>query len=254
MQRRTAHALLATASAVFFTGCALSPPAAPVPNESRRVPANDRRELALISCTTDLAAAKTSVVEMHRLVDRSTAVAGELQVENAALARMAAAPKPSPVSPAMGLAVLPNRIFVAFHRTNSPAPELPEEQAAELLAAARTAAYIEIRGRTDGQADTPAESRIARQRAEFMRDWLVKAGVRPSRIAATWQPVGDHLGPNDSPEGRALNRRVEVEVYAVAPVHVNRSKPTGALSGAAAAAAAAQEDVVIGPVYVATGG
>jgi outer membrane protein OmpA-like peptidoglycan-associated protein len=76
---------------------------------------------------------------------------------------------------------------------------------------------IVTRGRTDGDAESPAESRVARERAAAARAFLVQNGVDPARIRTTYQPVGDHTSDNDTPEGRALNRRVEIELYGVVP-------------------------------------
>lgn len=63
-----------------------------------------------------------------------------------------------------------------------------------------------------------AASRIARDRAAAVRDYLVAAGVDPARIRATYQPAGDHIADNVSASGRHLNRRVEIEMYRALPV------------------------------------
>ena len=69
----------------------------------------------------------------------------------------------------------------------------------------------------------PAESRIARDRANAVRDYLVGAGVDPARIRATYQPAGDHAADNSSPSGKGMNRRVEIEVYRALPVAMSSS-------------------------------
>ena len=68
-----------------------------------------------------------------------------------------------------------------------------------------------------------AESRIARERANAVRDYLVGVGVDPARIRATYQPAGDHAADNSSPSGKGMNRRVEIEVYRALPVAVSSS-------------------------------
>ena len=80
-----------------------------------------------------------------------------------------------------------------------------------------------LRGRTDGASDTAAESRIARERAAAVREYLVGVGVDASRIRATYQPTGDHVADNSSPASRGLNRRVEIEVYRALPVAMGSS-------------------------------
>lgn len=197
-------------AAALLSACSSTKP--PVPNETRRIPANDRREHAALQCSTDLVSTRGALTEALRLAERSSAMATELQVENARLhgavqlARMTANSAP------------PSQIFVVFYKTNASEFDITDPDAARLTNAIRTAAHIEVRGRTDGNFESPAESRIARLRAEHAQMWLIRAGVEPSRVVATWQPIGDHLAPNNNAEGRSLNRRVEIEVYAVRPM------------------------------------
>jgi len=94
---------------------------------------------------------------------------------------------------------------------------IPADVATTLIADAKSAPLVMLRGRTDGNSDAPAESRIARDRAASVRDYLVAAGVDPIRIRATYQPAGDHVADNVSAEGRGLNRRVEIELYRALP-------------------------------------
>jgi len=100
---------------------------------------------------------------------------------------------------------------------------IPAAMTALLIEEAKTAPMVLLRGRTDGTTDAPAESRIARDRATAVRDYLVAAGVDPARVRATYQPAGDHVAHNASAEGRSLNRRVEIELYRALPVPLNGS-------------------------------
>ena len=95
--------------------------------------------------------------------------------------------------------------------------ELSQVEGSFLIEQARASPLILLSGRTDGRVETPGESRVARERTEAVRTYLVAAGVAPARIRATWQPIGDHAAENTSEGGRRLNRRVEVELYRVAP-------------------------------------
>jgi outer membrane protein OmpA-like peptidoglycan-associated protein len=95
--------------------------------------------------------------------------------------------------------------------------------AASVIESARTAPLVLLRGRTDGVTDSPAESRIARERAVAVRAYLVSAGVDPTRIRATYQPAGDHAADNSSPLGQGMNRRVEIEVYRALPIAMGSS-------------------------------
>ena len=98
-----------------------------------------------------------------------------------------------------------------------------------LASAAAEAKLIEVRGRTDGELDSVGNQRVARARAEAVRDYLVKLGVPADRIRMTYQAVGDHVASNSSEEGRMQNRRAEVELYSTEPVRevfALRAKPS----------------------------
>jgi hypothetical protein len=81
---------------------------------------------------------------------------------------------------------------------------------------------------SNGRTESAAASHIARERATAVRAYLVGAGVDPAHIRATYQPVGDHAAANDSPPGRALNRRVEIEIeiYRALPVAISTAAAT----------------------------
>ena len=100
---------------------------------------------------------------------------------------------------------------------------VPATMAAALIDDARGAPLVLLRGRTDGSTDNAAESRIARERAAAVRDYLIGAGVDPARIRATYQPAGDPAADNSTAAGRNLNRRVEIEVYRAMPVAMGSS-------------------------------
>jgi outer membrane protein OmpA-like peptidoglycan-associated protein len=111
-----------------------------------------------------------------------------------------------------------NSVFTVRFDFGSTRVVIPADVAATLVDDAKASPLVMLRGRTDGTSDAPAESRIARDRAASVRDYLVAAGVDPARIRATYQPAGDHVADNASAGGRGLNRRVEIELYRVVPV------------------------------------
>jgi OOP family OmpA-OmpF porin len=71
---------------------------------------------------------------------------------------------------------------------------------------------IEIAGHTDNVGKEADNLKLSQQRAETIRNYLVKKGIQPGRLVAkgygSTQPVAD----NDTDEGRQLNRRTEVRV------------------------------------------
>lgn len=72
------------------------------------------------------------------------------------------------------------------------------------------ATYIEVVGHTDDVGDDDYNLDLSLQRAEAVRDYLVGEGVDPSKIATVGMGEGMPIASNNTPEGRAENRRVEI--------------------------------------------
>ena len=56
--------------------------------------------------------------------------------------------------------------------------------------------------------------RVSDGRADAVRNYLVNSGVAGSRITAQGLPMQDYVASNDTAEGRAQNRRVEIYITA----------------------------------------
>ncbi len=188
-------------------GSCSTPPKPPAVDESTRRPANTAQAVELQVCKNDLANTRILAMESGRLADSTAAT-----LERLAARAVSQTTPPVPAPP------VANSIYTVHFDFASAQAVVPPESATALLAEVRTAPLVVLRGRTDGRTDTLAESRIARERAANVRDYLVSAGVDPARIRSTYQSVGDGVADNTDPSGRALNRRVEIEVYRTLPV------------------------------------
>lgn len=73
---------------------------------------------------------------------------------------------------------------------------------------------VAITGYTDNTGSYAVNEKLSGQRANAVRDYLINCGVKPDRLSARGIPMADYIASNDTPEGRALNRRVEITVYA----------------------------------------
>lgn len=73
---------------------------------------------------------------------------------------------------------------------------------------------VAIIGYTDNTGSYAVNEKLSNQRANSVRDFLIKCGVEPSRLTAKGIPMADYIASNDTPEGRALNRRVEIYIMA----------------------------------------
>ena len=189
-----------------------SPPKPPTVDESTRRPANSAMAVELQVCKSDLQNTRIVANESSRLAETAAATLERVSARQQALAAMSAA---------VPTAVPSNTVFTVRFDFGSTRLDLPADMASELIENARAAPLVLLRGRTDGAADSVAESRIARERASAMRDYLVAAGVDAARIRATYQPAGDHAANNSSSSGRGLNRRVEIEMYRAMPVAIS---------------------------------
>jgi flagellar motor protein MotB len=108
-------------------------------------------------------------------------------------------------------------IFRVPFKFDSATFELNEEAGNALVAAAKTAGRVRLKGRTDGVGALNSNLRIAMARANSAREFLVKHGVPAKNIQVSAQATGDYVAPNTTPEGRAKNRRVEVVVIGKTP-------------------------------------
>lgn len=72
------------------------------------------------------------------------------------------------------------------------------------------ASFIEIVGHTDDVGDDDYNMALSEQRAESVRDYLVGKGLDASKVVTTGKGETMPIASNNTPEGRAENRRVEV--------------------------------------------
>jgi outer membrane protein OmpA-like peptidoglycan-associated protein len=196
----------------LLLGACSSPPTPPTVDESLRRPANAQIAVELQVCKNDLQNTRILATESSRLAETSAAT----------LAHLAARQQ---LVTSLQQRAMANSVHTIRFAFNSTKVDIPTDTASTLLEDAKTAPLVLLRGRTDGASDSPAESRMAQARASAVRDYLIASGVDPSRIRTTHQPSGDHVADNRSPQGRYLNRRVEIEVYRALPVAHQASPP-----------------------------
>ncbi|HHT0450428.1 TPA: OmpA family protein, partial [Klebsiella michiganensis] len=72
---------------------------------------------------------------------------------------------------------------------------------------------IVVAGHTDSTGDDQSNQVLSLKRAESVRDWMRDTGDVPESCFAV-QGYGESrpVATNDTPEGRALNRRVEISL------------------------------------------
>ncbi len=71
---------------------------------------------------------------------------------------------------------------------------------------------VKIEGYTDSQGNPDSNQVLSQQRAEAVRARLVAAGIPDTRISTEGFGAANPVATNDTPEGRAKNRRIEVVI------------------------------------------
>ncbi len=92
--------------------------------------------------------------------------------------------------------------------TLQPASNSLLTQVAQTLKAASTLS-VEIQGHTDDTGNALTNIKLSQKRAETIRAFLVKAGVKGTRLVAKGYGPTKPQATNKTPEGREKNRRVE---------------------------------------------
>ncbi len=92
-------------------------------------------------------------------------------------------------------------IAPAFYPLLAPTP---------LLLQLQPTVSIEIIGYTDSRGDDASNLALSQARVDAVRDWIIENGGDADRIVATGAGESNPVASNDTEEGRAANRRVEV--------------------------------------------
>lgn len=79
-------------------------------------------------------------------------------------------------------------------------------------AAADCPGILRVEGHTDNTGGAAINEDLSRRRAEAVRAALIQRGVAPSRLIATGYGPASPIGDNETEEGRALNRRIEIRI------------------------------------------
>lgn len=119
-------------------------------------------------------------------------------------------------------------LFVSGKAELLPIAQQKLNDVAEALKQTNDEQSIKIEGYTDSRGSDENNLRLSQQRAEAVRSYLVSRGVKPERVTAEGKGEQNPIASNDSAEGRANNRRVEIIVQA----QPGSSANTGAASPA----------------------
>ncbi len=131
----------------------------------------------------------------------------------------AAAPAPAVPPPAPLAEVKANRIeilqpitFETDRDVIQPGSVPVLEEVAHVLAAHPGIAHVRIEGYTDSRGSAAHNTALSDRRARVVRRWLVDKGIAAGRLGAKGFGPARPVADNATPEGRAVNRRVEFRI------------------------------------------
>jgi outer membrane protein OmpA-like peptidoglycan-associated protein len=103
-------------------------------------------------------------------------------------------------------------LFASGQSTLLPIAEKTLSDVAKALLELPSQSRISVVGYTDSVGSSENNQRLSQQRAQSVRDFLVTRGVPSERLDAVGRGEEQPVASNDTPEGRANNRRVELIV------------------------------------------
>ena len=83
---------------------------------------------------------------------------------------------------------------------------------------------IDVYGHTDATGTDVYNQTLSENRARVVADYLASKGVNPARVRSTGFGKTQPVATNDTPEGRAANRRVEIKIVPVSQDDVARAR------------------------------
>ena len=162
------------------------------------------------------------------------------QSETKVAAAPAPAPAPAPhklvinptvkrvVATEKGLAIT-EKIQFDFDKANIlPASDSLLDEVATVLRENPHVQLVQVEGYTSSEGKEEHNRLLSQQRAESVRDWLVKHGIPAERLAAKGFGPDQPIADNGTEDGREKNRRVEFAI-------LKETEPAAAAGGAAAA-------------------
>lgn len=122
------------------------------------------------------------------------------------------------LKPGFGAADLTSALNLQIMNFASGGAEIPANsldflnRAAVAIKMAPSGTVIEIGGHTDNTGDTASNLQLSQQRADAVRDYLIRQGVDSSVLTAKGYGETTPIATNDTEEGKFRNRRIEFNV------------------------------------------
>lgn len=110
------------------------------------------------------------------------------------------------------IVTLDNQVLFEFGESElRPEARSQLNQVADILRMQEDASYI-VEGHTDAVGSDAFNERLSEQRAQAVRNFLIERGVSDEQVQIRGYGEARPVASNESPEGRAMNRRVEIVI------------------------------------------
>lgn len=177
----TVRLISALAAALLIGACATTVPPGPTPEEQAAVRASQARSAWLEERERAIQALRTNP---HLSVTELQHDEAVIRIRSGGLFRSASNALTSAVQP----------VIDHIAQTLVAHPQLK----------------IEVIGHTDNVGNPERNLALSLARAQSVHDALVSAGLDPARVSFSGRGDAEPIAPNDSREGRAVNRRVDL--------------------------------------------
>lgn len=119
----------------------------------------------------------------------------------------------SAAGPVAGKTVVLKNVFFDSGKSELQPESRTELDALAALLRENATLRLQINGHTDQVGDDKANLLLSEQRAQAVLQYLVEKGIAPERLRAKGFGESRPVDGNDTPEGRARNRRTEIETF-----------------------------------------
>lgn len=121
-----------------------------------------------------------------------------------------APPPPPPPPPVVKKKIVLRGVHFDFDKATIRSDSVPVLREAAKTLKENPSVNVIIEGHTDSQGTEEYNERLSVRRANAVKDYLVKLGVAANRLTAQGKGESQPVASNDTEEGRAENRRVEL--------------------------------------------
>ncbi|MDD2735906.1 MAG: OmpA family protein [Desulfuromonadaceae bacterium] len=168
------------------------------------------KQAALNTAKATADAEKQAALDAAKASAAAELKASELRTA-AAMAELAAIASLKEEERGLVLTLSGSILFRSADSTLMPAAQVKLDQVTKALLAIHPRSLV-VEGHTDSQGSNTYNQALSQRRADAVRNYLVQKGYPANQVQAHGQGEGSPVAENNSAEGRANNRRVEIVI------------------------------------------